>query len=149
MQTTKAPVDVVLDINILVSALRSKSGASRRVLDLVLAGTLSLHVTVPLVLEYEETLLRGRSNLGLSYRDVIILLAALLQRARRHEVYYLWRLGVRDSDDAHVLEAAVASGCSRLVSFNKRDFPGAAGRGVRILRPGVFLGELRRAGLIT
>ena len=64
----------------------------RRVLDLVLEGEpLTLHVTVPLVLEYEGTLLRERAHFGLGYSDIVVLLAALLEQVHRHEVHYLWR----------------------------------------------------------
>lgn len=139
--------DVVLDTNVLVAALRSAGGASRRVLDLVLNGTLVAHLTVPLALEYEAVLLRERRAFGLSYRDVLVLLAALVQRARQHEVYYLWRTHVRDPADAHVLEAAVTASCAPVLSFNQKDFPRADALGVQVVRPGSFLEALREAGI--
>ncbi len=41
-----------------------------------------------------------------------------------------------------VLETAVAAGCSRIVTFNRRDFDGAERFGVRIMTPQAFLAEI-------
>lgn len=55
-------------------------------------------------------------------------LPALVQKARWHKVCYLCRSEVRGSDDARVLEAAVAAQCHRPVSFKNRDFLEPASR---------------------
>jgi predicted nucleic acid-binding protein len=49
---------VVLDTNILVSGLRSRRGSAFRILTLVGTGCFDIHLSVPLVLEYREVLLR-------------------------------------------------------------------------------------------
>ena len=54
---------VVLDTNVLVSALRSRKGAAFRLVSLVGMGHFDVAVSVPLVLEYEDALLR---QVGLS-----------------------------------------------------------------------------------
>jgi len=102
-----------------------------------------MHVTVPLALEYEEILLRHREAAGWSRRETLAFLGLLLRKARRHEVYYLWRGHADDSEDAHVLEAAIAAQASRLVTFNTGDFTGADQFGIEVMTPGEFLRAIK------
>jgi predicted nucleic acid-binding protein len=55
---------VVLDTNILVSALRSKQGPSRVLLRRLAAGEFTALVSVPLFLEYESVLKRPEQLLA-------------------------------------------------------------------------------------
>ena len=61
---------IVLDTNVLVSALRSRKGASFRLMHLVGRGLFTLCVSVPLVLEYEAVTKRLCKPLGLELGDV-------------------------------------------------------------------------------
>lgn len=63
--------------------------------------------------------------------------------AHRQEIFYLWRPVLPDAKDDMVLEVAVASGARTIVTFNERDFSGAARFGVRVVSPREFLGEIR------
>ncbi|PSB18209.1 hypothetical protein C7B65_16010 [Phormidesmis priestleyi ULC007] len=49
---------IVIDTNVIVSGLRSKRGSAFRLLTLVDTGLFDIHLSVPLVLEYEEVLYR-------------------------------------------------------------------------------------------
>jgi hypothetical protein len=55
----------VLDTNVLVAGLRSRRGASFRLLELVVAGAVRPVLSVPLVLEYEAVLKHQGSIDGL------------------------------------------------------------------------------------
>jgi len=57
---------VVIDTNVLIAAQRSQRGASSKLMSLVGMGRFDIHVSVPLVLEYEEVLIRQRLQLGLT-----------------------------------------------------------------------------------
>jgi predicted nucleic acid-binding protein len=100
---------------------------------------IQMHVTVPLALEYEEALLRHREAAGWSRRETLAFFGLLLRKARRHEVYYLWRGHADDPEDSRVLEAAVAAQASRLITFNTGDFTDASQLGVEVMTPGEFL----------
>ena len=126
----------------LVAALCSRQGASWRILDLLRQERVQIHATVPLVLEYEEVLLRHRQAAGWSRRETLAFLGLLVGKAQRHEVYYLWRGHAKDPSDAHVLEAAVASGARHLVTFNVRDLTAARRFGVEVVTPGGFLNAI-------
>ena len=131
--------DAVLDTNVLVAALRSRQGASWRILELVRLEEVRVHMTVPLALEYEEVLLRHRKAAGWSRRETLAFVGLLLRKAQRHKVYYLWRGHAKDSEDAHVLEAAIAAQVERLVTFNTGDFTGTDQLGIEVVTPGEFL----------
>ncbi len=92
-----------------------------------------IHLSVPLVLEYEQVGKRQAVELGLKPGDIDDVLDYLCQIAVRHEIYYLWRPVLRDPSDDMVLEVAVAGECGMIVSYNKRDFEGAAKFGIEVV----------------
>jgi predicted nucleic acid-binding protein len=135
-----APVPrVVLDTNVLVAGLRSRQGASFRLLDEVGRGRFEIALSVPLVLEYEDALLRHAPVTGLSRRDVDMILDYFCSAAHLQEIFFLWRPLLPDPKDDLVLELAVAAGCRTVVTYNVRDFRGAESLGVSEQRPGPFL----------
>jgi putative PIN family toxin of toxin-antitoxin system len=133
---------VVLDTNVLVAALRSPRGASFRVLSLVGTSRFEVSVSVALVLEYEDVLLRQRSDIGLTEESIGDILDYVCSVAGRQEIFFLWRPCLRDPKDDMVLELAVAAGCDAVVTFNRADFRGIERFGVRILTPRELLVEI-------
>ena len=139
------PLTVVLDTNVLVAALRSQKGASFRVLSLVGSAKFHICLSVPLVLEYEEVLLREIDKLTVDPEDVQDLIDYLCAVGRMQKVYFLWRPYLRDLEDDFVLELAVAAECDYIVTFNQWDFVGVENFGIRAITPKEFLsviGEL-------
>lgn len=108
-------------------------------------GRFDIHVSVPLVLEYEAVLLRQRRELELTQEDVADLIDAFCALAECHEIYFLWRPYLRDRNDEMVLELAVTARCDYLITYNQRDFAGAETFGLHVIDPRTFLqriGEL-------
>jgi predicted nucleic acid-binding protein len=129
---------VVLDTNVVVAGLRSRRGASFRLLAEVGRGKFEIALSVPLVLEYEDALLRHGSVTGLSRADVDAVLDYFCSVGHLQSIFFLWRPLLPDPKDDLVLELAVAAGCKTVVTFNIRDFRGAEGLGVSAQRPGDF-----------
>jgi putative PIN family toxin of toxin-antitoxin system len=135
---------IVIDTNVLVSAMRSRRGASFCLVSLIgTVDSFEVCLSVPLVLEYEEVLKRQAKQLGITHQDVEDVLDYLCSAARLHEVFYLWRPVLRDPKDDFVLEVAAGAGCEAIITFNRRDFEGALSFGVRVEGPKEFL---RRIG---
>jgi predicted nucleic acid-binding protein len=130
---------IVLDANVLVAGLRSRQGASFRLLTEVGRGKFEIALSVPLVLEYEDAPLRHASVTGLSRRDVDAGLDYLCSVAHLQTIFFLWRPLLPDPKDDLVLELAVAAGCRTVVTYNVRDFRGGQSLGVSAQRPGAFL----------
>jgi predicted nucleic acid-binding protein len=61
-----ATIDILLDTNVLVAALRSQRGASNRIIRLIVAGDLRMNISVALALEYEAVLKREGMTPGMT-----------------------------------------------------------------------------------
>lgn len=105
-------------------------------------GRFELCLSVPLVLEYEDVMLRQAPGLALSEQQAGDILDYLCSVAVRQDVFYLWRPFLRDPKDDLVLELAVAAGCQHLVTFNSKDFDGSERFGVKTYTPQNFLQEI-------
>jgi putative PIN family toxin of toxin-antitoxin system len=133
---------IVIDTNVLVAALRSRRGASYKLLILVGSEKFEISVSVPLVLEYEEAAKKLLGRIDLSGDDIDDILDYLTSVANRRQVYYLWRPFLKDPKDDMVLELAVAANCDFIVTYNKTDFQGVESFGVLTLTPKEFLKKI-------
>ena len=131
-----------MDTNVLVTALRSQSGASYRMLSLVDSGKFTLGVSVPLVLEYEAATKRHLKAVGLGISDVDAILDYLCRTAEHYKVYYLWRPFLRDPKDDMVLELAVSSNADYIVTYNGADFKGSDQFGIKVVTPKQLLQQI-------
>ena len=136
-------IRVVLDTNVLVAALKSRNGASFQLLRMLGPGApFEPSLSVPLVLEYEMAL---RRMLGAEDARIEPVLDYLCRVAELREIYFLWRLFLRDPGDEMVLEVAVGAQASRIVTHNVRDFEGVEEKfGIGVVTPGEFLTEVRK-----
>ena len=138
---------VVLDTSVLVAGLRSRLGASNRLLTLVAEGRCLPLVTTAVFLEYEDVLLRPEHRLatGMSERDVAAFLAAFASAAEPVEVHFMWRPQLSDTADELILEAAVNGQAEAIVTHNVRDFhPVQRLVGVLVKTPAQVLKELSK-----
>lgn len=110
---------VVIDTNILVSALLTPSGSPARVIDHVLNGNVILCYDSRIIAEYQEVLLRPKFEFD--------------KRAVKHVIDFLIRSGIsivpapildtfEDEDDKVFYEVA-KSARAYLVTGNKKHFP--------------------------
>ena len=136
---------VVIDTNVLVAALLSNLGASHRLLRLVGDHRWQIHLSVPLDLEYEQTLKRVCTGGALSGGDIDSVLHFLCANANLRPIFFLWRPLLPDPKDDFVLELAVESRADFVLTFNTRDFVGADRFGVRVISPREFLAIIGEA----
>ena len=135
-------VRVVLDSNVLVSALRSRRGASFQLVKLLRRGRFEVALSVPLALEYEAVLRRHATELRLARDEADGLVDYLCDVGYRQPIHFLWRPTLADPRDEFILELAVAANCKAIVTHNVRDFAGASRFAVQIMKPGDFLAAL-------
>ena len=140
----KQPPVIVIDTNVLVSALRSRSGWSFELLTRLGAGQFEHVVTVPLVMEYEEVLHRP-GMVPLPKAAVDDVLDYVCASGLRQQVHFLWRPKLTDVRDDMVLEAAVNGNCDAIVTWNVRDFSAAADMAINILQPDQFMKRLKES----
>ena len=133
---------VVVDTNVLVSVLRSRRGASFRLIRMVGRGRFTTILSVPLALEYEAAAKAQSRALGLRHSDIDDVIDYLCKVSEHRRIFYLWRPILRDPQDDMVLELAVEAEADAIVTHNVRDFGAAVDFDVRILTPREFLGEI-------
>ncbi len=132
-------MNVVFDTNVLISALRSKRGASFKLLSNVDRGVYTLQLSVPLLFEYESVLKRDCVHTGLCKKDVDAILDYLCLVSEKRKIFYLWRPQLKDPSDDFILELAVESRCRYIITFNKKDFERSNDFGIALATPKEFL----------
>jgi len=133
---------IVIDTCVLISALRSKNGASFKLVSLVDSQKFSFSLSVPLVLEYESTAKRIARSLGLTHADIEDIIDYLCTIGKHRKVHYLWRPNLKDPGDDFVLELAVESECQYIVTFNIKDFSKANNFNVAVITPQELLRKI-------
>lgn len=129
----------MIDTNVLIAALRSSSGASHEILLAADRGDFELPLSVPLLAEYDDVSARPDAGITIPPSAVDTIIGRIAQIAHKQPIYYLWRTILPDPKDDMVLELAIASGSSHIVTFNRRDFSPASKFGISVLLPSEFL----------
>ncbi len=124
------------------SALRSKRGASFKLLSLIGSGKFEINISVPLILEYEDVAKRQARQIGLTYADIDDILDYICTVANRWQIFFLWRPHLNDPGDDLVLELAVEAGCDYIITHNIRDFVGVEQFGLEAIKPKEFLQKI-------
>jgi len=130
---------IVIDTNVVVAAVKSRKGASFKLLSMIGSSTFSYTLSVPLLFEYEDVLHRRELEITISESAKNAILNRLCFFAERREIYFLWRPHLRDPKDDMILELAVESNCTHIVTYNQRDFVGTTDFGIETVNPKEFL----------
>jgi putative PIN family toxin of toxin-antitoxin system len=135
---------VVLDTNVVISALLSPHRAAAQVLDLVIAGDLTALLDDRIVSEYRAVAHRPR--FGLPAADVDRVLDAIVALAE-HVTARPLDVTLPDADDLPFLEVAAAGRADLLVTGNARHFiPMRGTHDVTVASPRELLDALRGVG---
>lgn len=132
-------INVVIDTNVLISALRSKQGASHLLLLSLADDVFVPNVSVPLFVEYESVAKRAGLITDLNSNDINSILDYFLSKSSIRKIFYLWRPFLKDQKDDLVLEVAVESQSEYIITFNTSDFSGCEKFGVKIVTPYEFM----------
>ncbi|MBI3125782.1 MAG: putative toxin-antitoxin system toxin component, PIN family [Ignavibacteriales bacterium] len=137
---------IVIDTNIIVSALKSRNGFSFDLLSIIDDKRFQVFISVPLVLEYEDAIKRNKSKIKLTKSEIDTILDYICLLSEKRKIFYLWRPFLKDPKDDMVLELAVESESDYVISFNKRDFTGIEKFNLQVITPKEFLkiiGDIR------
>ena len=137
---------VILDTNVILAAMRSRTGASHRLLLTIGHSRWQSVVTPALMYQYEDVARRPGNAPGLSPQEITNILNLIYQHSHRQLVWFSWRPLSSDPGDDAILEAAIAGGCDLVVSFNERHLRAARAFGIEVLKPADLLkliGEIK------
>ena len=90
---------VVVDTNVIISAMRSRSGASHAILLSIHRREIIPVISVPLLMEYEEVSKRDGMIPNLTDSQIDIVLNQICDRAIEQKIFFSWRPFLPDPDD--------------------------------------------------
>ena len=132
---------IVLDTNVLVSALITLQGKPRQAVDMILEGKIEIAVDDRILWEYRKVLPRPKLDIAASEAN------AILEQIETCAVYVdadLQSVSLPDPEDEMFLQVALAAEADCIVTGNKRHFPARKCKGVRVLSPAGFIEEYLR-----
>ncbi|MBZ0178544.1 MAG: putative toxin-antitoxin system toxin component, PIN family [Melioribacteraceae bacterium] len=130
---------IVIDTNVIVSALKSRNGFSYKLLSIIDDERFRAFISVPVILEYEDAIKRSKTKIKLNKADIDAILDYICLVGEEREIYYLWRPYLKDPKDDMFLELAVESESDFIITFNKKDYKGIDKFKLRAITPKEFL----------
>jgi len=140
-------MNVVIDTNVWISALISKDGVSREVIRWALLDKITPQISTTLFLEYEDVMKREKIQTlcSLTIQEQEELFQAFLSTCKWNEIFYLWRPNLDDEGDDFLIELAVASNSSVIVTDNIKDIEsGELKFDIEVLTPKQFIERYRK-----
>lgn len=135
---------IVIDTNVIISAFRSRKGASFKLISLLEYDIFNVNISVPLILEYESILIRELKNIRLNKKDIDVFLDYFCKIGKKYNIYYLWRPFLKDPKDDFLLELAYTSESDFIITYNIKDFKGSIEFGIKVLTPQQFIEILEK-----
>lgn len=137
---------IVLDTNVVESSLRSRLGASFKILSNLHTNLFRFGISVPLYLEYERRVEQvfHLGTVQISEKAKNAILKALAFYADEVPIYYRIRPNLKDENDNMVFECAANYNANYIITYNVRDFRQAdlAPYHFAIITPQEFLQEV-------
>lgn len=134
---------IVIDTNVIVSALRSDMGASYSLISKLPSKKFQTALSVPLYIEYQDVLTRKSHLTGASTQEEILSFLRYFCKISSHQkIFYLWRPWLKDPKDDMVLELAVASKSQSIVTYNLKDSSNIQQFGIEAITPKNFLQKI-------
>jgi len=139
---------LVLDTDVLVAGLRSRTGASRILLLAIDAGVIQALISPAVALEYEAVLTRSEQLMAMRLTPAAIdaYLGEFVARAEWVLPYYDYGGRIIDPNDDKFVTTAMNGNADGIVTFNVRDYVPrdhrATGLGITVSRPGDILRRL-------
>ena len=128
---------VVLDTNVVVSALLKADSPPARLLAAVLRGDLTIAFDARILTEYRDVLLRPKFGFNPTRVEVVL---DALERDEVAVAALTWALSLPDPDDLKFLEVASAlEQPAVVIRGNIRHFPAESCGSVRVATPREFL----------
>jgi putative PIN family toxin of toxin-antitoxin system len=130
---------IVIDTNVFITALRSRRGASFKLLFKADRRKFIQCISTPLIFEYESVASRKSQSLDLGKDDIDAILNKICQISEKCKVFFLWRPFLKDARDDFILELAVESQCEFIITYNIKHFYGIEKFGIKAISPKEFL----------
>jgi len=136
---------IVVDVNVILSGLRSRNGGSFRLLRMMITGQVKFACSPAMLFEYEDVL--KRTKLAFDFDEIDILLDAIATQCRPAWNWCLFRPFLDDPKDDLYVECALATGADVIVTFDRHfQHPAIKAFGLTALSPGDYLKTVSHGG---
>lgn len=133
---------VVVDTNVLVSAILSPLGIPAHILDFILSRRITLLVTALILAEYNEVLHRKEFSFN---EKTIKNLFRIIQLNAEQVLAIKVSRKIPDPDDQIFLDCAMTGSAHFLITGNKKHFPSHLCYPIKVVSPAEFLTKIRLA----
>jgi putative PIN family toxin of toxin-antitoxin system len=133
---------VVIDTNVVISAMRSTKGASYKLLFRTSRKKFEQVISALLIFEYESTAKKQIKELRVKEKQLERIIDEICNISLKQKVFFLWRPFLRDTKDDFVLELAIASSSKYILTYNLNDFAGVEKFGIQVITPKEFLQKI-------
>ena len=130
---------IVIDTNVILAGLRSKNGASYKLLSILNDKRFQINISATLIFEYEEILKREKQQIGLTNEEIDDIINGICYLANHHDIFYIWRPLAKDKDDDFLIDLALKCQAQFIISYNDKDLRPIEKFGVSIITPKQFL----------
>lgn len=135
---------IVLDTNVLVSALLKRNGFPGKILDLILIDALQLALDERIINEYTEVLKRPRFQFPQGQVDSLLSFLKISSLWIERQPSEFLDKKIVDPGDLPFGEVAIHSHASVLITGNTKHFSFLRGYPVKVLLPQEFISEFVR-----
>jgi len=141
---------IIIDTDVLLSALFSRRGASYRVIKW-LTEEYHVHakqynsISNTQIIEFSDVLTRERNlaRAQLTREDAEAFIDAFSLISFHQKINFLWRPFLKDIDDDMVLEVAFNSNAKYIITHNIKDFQGVNDKfNIEVITPQIFLKKI-------
>ncbi|MDX1958903.1 MAG: putative toxin-antitoxin system toxin component, PIN family [Leptospiraceae bacterium] len=133
---------IIIDTNVLVSGLKSRLGASYKLLSSLNDNRMQLFLSNSLLFEYEEVLKRNSHLINLDFNEIDSLLDDICAIASTRNIFFLWRPTASDPNDDFIVDLAIASNIDYIITFNISNFLNVKKMNIKVITPQEFLQTL-------
>jgi len=130
---------VVLDTNVLISALLKRASKPGQILDLALEGQLRLAFDARILEEYREVIVRPKFSIDPSAAEAVLSYVQIMGLTVNVSGHLHDPLSMVDPADLPFAEVALVAQVDALVTGNTRHFSGLDRLGVVVQTPAEFL----------
>jgi uncharacterized protein len=138
---------IVIDTNILVSALLKADSNPAIIMAMILDGRVILCLSPEIMAEYQGVLSRPKFK-ALKQAKVKLLLKTLKTKAVWVEAYEKVTLITNDPEDNKFLECVLAAKAEYLITGNSKHFPFKKFKHARVTSPAEFIADIAKIFLI-
>jgi putative PIN family toxin of toxin-antitoxin system len=133
------PIQVVIDTNVFIAALRSKTGAGSKIFSLLPDQRWENNISPALLFEYEEQGRKIALQRGYTFEELNEFLEAIIGRSNGWHQEIIRKPRLPDPDDDFVLDLALTAKADHIITYNTRNFRAAKSEEIEVTTPGDFL----------